>query len=256
MIKVGSCAWNHKDWVGSFYQEGKTPWLAQYSTRFNTVEIDATFHSIPVREDIERWSTNTPNGFVFSVKLPGKITHYKKLQQVRRDMEKFCDVIERLDGKLGPILVQFPPQFTKDENIDIFHKFVPTLPKHMKWAFEFRDANWYCDEIYEYLARFRYAFCLVDFKGLPRVEVVTAPFVYVRLIGDRKAMSKTTEVWDRTVIDRTEEIKWWSEKMSALARQGLTVYCYANNHYEGYAVATIEKLNKHLKDGAENIPVN
>lgn len=256
MIKVGSCAWNHKDWVGSFYQENRTPWLTQYSARFSTVEINATFHSIPAREDIIRWSANTPDGFVFSVKLPWKITHYKRLHQVRRDMEKFCDVIEGLGEKLGPILVQFPPQFTKDENIDIFRKFVPTLPRHLKWVFEFRSEKWYCNEIYEYLARYRYAFCMIDFKGLPRIEIVTAPFVYIRLIGDRKAIMKTTAVWNRTVIDRTDEIKWWAGKIASFEQKGLAVYCYANNHYEGYAVATIEKLNKHIKDGAEKISAN
>jgi hypothetical protein len=45
-------------------------------------------------------------------------------------------------------------------------------------------------------------------------DLVTADFAYVRWLGDRKRIEKQTTTWDRTIIDRTSDLKNWVEVFS------------------------------------------
>jgi hypothetical protein len=61
----------------------------------------------------------------------------------------------------------------------------------------------------------------------------------VRWLGDRKGIERITTTWNKTVIDRTNEIRSWVDVCYETVRRGVKVFGYANNHYGGHAPATI-----------------
>jgi uncharacterized protein YecE (DUF72 family) len=83
--------------------------LERYSEYFNCVEINSTFYRLPIPSTLERWRDSTPAAFRFSVKLPRLITHEARLQNCTRELAAFCQLVLRLEPKLGPLLVQLPP---------------------------------------------------------------------------------------------------------------------------------------------------
>ena len=88
------------------------------------------------------------------------------------------------------------------------------------------------------------ALALIDQSWIPppaqwfdTIDPITADFTYVRLLGDRKAVEEQTKVWDKVVVDRSAELAKWVEVLKKLQ---IPIYVYANNHYAGYAPATVE----------------
>jgi uncharacterized protein YecE (DUF72 family) len=63
-------------------------YLAYYSRRFDTVEVDSTFYRCPTIESVKNWALKTPPGFIFSLKIPHTITHEKVLVD--------CDKVRRI----------------------------------------------------------------------------------------------------------------------------------------------------------------
>ena len=100
-IRLGTCSWSTQDWVGRVYAPGTpaTEFIAQYAQRFNTVEIDATFYAVPRTSTVDGWRDRTPDGFLFSAKVPQAITHEKFLEDCSRELDAFLKAMARLDGK-------------------------------------------------------------------------------------------------------------------------------------------------------------
>jgi uncharacterized protein YecE (DUF72 family) len=75
----------------------------------------------------------------------------------------------------------------------------------------------------------------------PDLDVVTGPFAYVRLLGDREAVDALTKTLDHVVIDRGPEVEMDARAISTL-RQWVPVVAFVNNHYAGYAPETARQL--------------
>ena len=84
-------------------------------------------------------------------------------------------------------------------------------------------------------------------------DPITADFTFVRWIGDRKGIEERTKVWDKTIIDRHEDLREWAEVLRGVSRRVRVIYGYANNHYAGFAPETIEIFKK-LWDGSSDAP--
>lgn len=76
-IHIGTCSWAEKSLLesGAFYPAGVSSAeerLRFYSTRFDTVEVDATYYAIPAVTTTAPWAERTPADFLFSIKVgPG-----------------------------------------------------------------------------------------------------------------------------------------------------------------------------------------
>ncbi len=70
----------------------------------------------------------------------------------------------------------------------------------------------------------------------------------IRLHGpDRKAMEeKTRKHWHRVVAPKDEELAAIANMAGELLEQGVNVYLNVNNHYEGSAPLTIERIRRLL----------
>jgi uncharacterized protein YecE (DUF72 family) len=83
--------------------------LARYAAVFDAVEINSSFYRPHRPETYARWADSVPEGFRFAVKLPKSITHEKRLQDFRADLDRFAAEAGALGKKLGWVLVQTPP---------------------------------------------------------------------------------------------------------------------------------------------------
>jgi len=109
----------------------------------------------------------------------------------------------------------------------------------------------------------RVALVLQDQSFMPSVEPVfstidpiTADFVYIRLLGDRKAIKAKTTVWNQIAEDRTASMNSWVDVCQMVQRRGMQQYVYFNNHHEGFAVASVERFMSLCKTRGIETPVN
>ncbi len=101
-IRIGTCGWSYKDWVGPFYPTGLAPadYLPYYAERFPVVEVDSTFYRSPSKKMVQAWREKTPEGFSFSLKVPQTITHEKVLVDCAGEVEEFVSAARLLGDKL------------------------------------------------------------------------------------------------------------------------------------------------------------
>ena len=129
-VRIGISGWRYEPWRGVFYPP-KLPQareLAFASRMLPTIEINGSFYSLQRPEYYAEWHDETPEGFVFAVKGPKYITHFKRLKDVATPLANFfASGVFELRDKLGPILWQFPPQlpFIADR----FDAFFAMLPR-------------------------------------------------------------------------------------------------------------------------------
>jgi uncharacterized protein YecE (DUF72 family) len=181
MIYVGTSGWQYRDWKGRFYPP-KLPqreWLAFFSCRLPTVEINNSFYMLPKEESFERWSRESAPGFVITVKASRYITHIRRLREAKDSVELFWSRARRLGSKLGPILFQLPPRFPAD--VERLRSFLAILPKEMRAAFEFRDKTWEHEDVYRVLDEVGAAWVIPDRPGWRVPNVVTGGWSYIRL---------------------------------------------------------------------------
>src|SRR5215217_4610729 len=162
-VLLGTQGWNYEGWTGPFYPAGtsKQDMLRLYSKVFSTVEIDSTFYAIPSQSSVHAWAARTPPDFTFSLKLPSEITHKNQLRDSRDCLLQFVDRVRELEGKLGCVLIQMPPDFSPAERGPL-NAFLELLPTDMRFAIEFRDKKWISTETIRDLNNYKTALALTD----------------------------------------------------------------------------------------------
>jgi uncharacterized protein YecE (DUF72 family) len=113
---VGTSGWQYNSWRERFYPS-KLPqsrWLEHYADHFRVVEVKNTFYQLPAKATFAQWCERTPVDFVFALKCSRYITHIKRLRESAEPVRRFMERAEALDGKLGPILLQRPPNLEAD----------------------------------------------------------------------------------------------------------------------------------------------
>jgi uncharacterized protein YecE (DUF72 family) len=249
-IHLGTSGWSYEDWIGPFYPPGTSAarYLSVYTRHFSTVEIDATFYRPPSQAMIKAWRERTPEDFIFAAKVPRSITHDRELIDVAADTLAFAAIMRQLGFKCGPLLFQFAPSFTAERFADLA-ALLPTLPSDLRWAVEVRHTSWLNERFYDLLRAHNVALTHVDLPWMPRNTPVTADFVYIRWLGDRRKIADDFS-YVRPELERGDDLDWWSRQIERMLERGLEVFGYANNHYQGHSPATIRSLQERL-----NLPV-
>jgi uncharacterized protein YecE (DUF72 family) len=206
--------------------------LSYYAARFDTVEINNTFYHLPRARTFDAWRDAAPTAFCYALKFSRYGSHVKRLKDPRRIVKKFVGRAERLRKSLGPILVQLPPNWSPRP--DRLTTFLEAAPRRHRWAVEFRDRRWLCDEIFDILAAHGAALCVHDMiEDHPRP--VTTTWVYLRFHGNRYGGSYSPQY----LTARAKEIQAYLE-------DGLDVYAYFNNDLQGYAVRNAADLRRYI----------
>ena len=233
-IRIGISGWRYKGWRGTFYpkdlaQRRELEFAAQH---FDTIELNGSFYSLQRPQNFKQWRDETPDDFVFAVKGSRYITHMLKLRNVEAPLANFfAQGLLRLGKKLGPILWQFPPQFTfQPEKLQSFFDLLPRSQKDaaglathhdqrlkgrswleiekdqpIRHAIEIRHPSFDCPAFISLLRKNRIALVVADTVDWPLLMDVTADFVYCRLHGSEQLYASGYEadaidIWARRVV--------------------------------------------------------
>ncbi len=289
-LRIGISGWRYRPWRGVFYPKTlpQTRELEFASRAHNTIEINGSFYSLQRPSSYQQWYTETPPGFVFSLKGPRFITHMKKLRDVETPLANFFGSgVLALREKLGPVLWQFPPNFGWNE--ERFRNFFELLPKDtaaaaaiakahdtklkysaltktdvtrpLRHAVEIRHTSFLVPGFFTLLRRHNVAFVFADTAGKwPYAEELTSDFVYIRLHGAEQLYVSGYS---------TDELEWWRSRIKSwrrgtqpddarvigAAKQKASrrdVYAYFDNDAKVHAPFDAKKLASLL--GMQSIP--
>ena len=238
-VRVGCSGWNYKHWRdGVFYPPRLPPreWLTYYARFFDTVEVNATFYRLPRETSVARWVTQTPSNFAFAVKMSRYVTHVKRLRELEDSERLFYGRIAPLvaSPKLGPVLWQLPPTFKRDD--ERLRYALERLPPG-RHAFEFREASWFGDEVYELLRKHHVALVIGDDPRRPfQTHELTTDFTFVRFHAGRRGRNGN---YSDTELDE------WAQRIGSW-RDEVRVFAYFNNDWEGFAVRNAIGLKERL----------
>ncbi|TYP93869.1 Uncharacterized conserved protein YecE, DUF72 family [Fodinibius salinus] len=141
---IGCTGWSLKEWVGNFFTDDakQREFLKQYASVFNSVEGNTTFYNIPAQRTVQKWGKATPDEFKFCFKFHRSITHEKQLKNVESDILEFLEVFDPIADRLGPFMIQLPPQFSP-ESFSRLETMVGVLPSSYSYAVEVRHPDFY-----------------------------------------------------------------------------------------------------------------
>jgi uncharacterized protein YecE (DUF72 family) len=215
-IRIGISGWQYKPWRGTFYPRElpQRAELAYAAALLSTIEINGSFYSLQRPESYAKWYEETPAEFVFCVKGGRYITHMRRLKEVEKPLANFfASGIFNLREKLGPILWQFPPNFSYDRarmraffallpqdgarasglarKRDAFMKGRTRLKldanRPLRHAVEIRHESFNDPSFIELLREYNMALVIAETaRRWPMIEDITAEFVYLRLHGDKE----------------------------------------------------------------------
>jgi uncharacterized protein YecE (DUF72 family) len=244
-LRIGTQGWSYPDWNGVFYppgakQEDRLPFYAEV---FDTVELDNTFYGPPKGTIVRSWERHTPPGFRFAAKLPRAITHDAGLHDTGEAFAAFARALEPLGDKLGPVLAQTPAEFVRDEaNARALASFLETRPSDVRLAVEFRHASWHEPATFDLLRSHGVAVAWTEWRELARVREVTADFLYLRWLGDRREIER----YDEVVVDRTASFAEWESAVLGTMGQVREVHGFFNNHWAGHSPASANEMKRRL----------
>ena len=180
-VLAGTSGFSYKEWKGSFYPEDlpAEEMLSYYASRLPAVEINNTFYRMPKPALLESWAAQVPAEFRFILKASQRITHRKRLKEAGDEVAYFFQTASTLGERLGPTLIQLPPNLKKD--LPRLEAFLGVLPESARAAFEFRHASWFEDDVFEALRAKGAALCIAEDEELATPLVATAPWGYLRL---------------------------------------------------------------------------
>ena len=182
-LYAGTSGFAYSSWKPGFYPPklASAGFLGYYASRLNSVEVNYTYRRIALASTFEKWIAQTPDGFLFLPKAHMKITHSLKLHEAEEFTRVFLESLEplRAAGRLGPTLFQLPPSLKID--VERLKRFASLLPRGIRAAFEFRNATWFDEAVYEAMRETNVGLCMAENETLESPHVITADFVYLRL---------------------------------------------------------------------------
>ena len=237
---IGTMGFGYKPWQGVFYPDKlpKGQQLAYYVSRFNALEMDSTFYGTPRVESVERWRETAPSGFKFCPKAPREITHDLRLAPATAaSLDNFLDTMRVLGENLGPVVFQFPPDFTFAESENL-RSFIERLPRDIRFAVELRHRSWWRDETAAMLSARDVCWIAADYIYLPKEVRRTTDFLYIRFLGRHGQFATKTH----EIVDKTADLERWREQVATHRETAPVVYAFFNDDYAGHSPATANRL--------------
>ncbi len=282
-IYFATCSWKYDSWKGIIYpDEKKFNYLEEYSKYFDSVEIDQWFWSLfdekkigmPKKDDVINYANSVPDKFKFTIKLPNSITlthFYKKKKSdplvanphflSHKLMEDFLELLEPMKNKIGALMFQF--EYLNKEKIssqiefqERFENFLEKIEKSFPLAIEIRNPNYLNKNYFEFLEKNNLAHVFLHGYYMPsafdiysKFSMFAKNFSVIRLHGpDRSGIEELTNgIWNSIVLPKDNELKKVAEMILSLKAKTVDVFVNINNHFEGSAPLTINKLKKELE---------
>jgi uncharacterized protein YecE (DUF72 family) len=280
-LRIGSCSWKYDSWRGIVYSaKPDINYLEEYGTRYNTVEIDQWFWSLfediirlPEEHVVKVYNNSVPDDFKFTIKVPNSITltHYYpsktnnnlKLNSHFLDPElfhQFLKTLEPMSTKIGALMFQFEYLNKKKMNsqaefMDRVESFLESIEIAYSYSLEVRNPNYLNRAYFECLREHNVSHVLLQGYYMPPItevfnkfkEYIVNPLI-IRLHGpDRKKIEAITGGdWSKVVLPKDEKLSWLPSIIHYFEGRKVDIYINVNNHFEGSAPITIEKIKKLL----------
>jgi uncharacterized protein YecE (DUF72 family) len=283
-IRVGTAGWTDKTLIDSgWYPAGAgnpEQRLRYYATQFPLVEVDSSYYALPAERTATAWAQRTPAGFTFNVKAFSLFTQHPtpvralpvdlreaagnsgKDRVYLKDVDpevtgqawvRFLAALEplRSAGKLGAILLQFPPWFpisraNKEYILACAERAAPD-----RVCVEFRNYTWMTEdnqkETLDFLSAHQLPYVCVDEpqgypNSIPPVLAATSDLAVVRLHGHSdKWESKDIQERFRYRYD-DDELATWAGNVRRLAEDAEETHVVFNNCYRDYAHVNAQQL--------------
>ena len=210
--------------------------LHYYGSLFNTLEVNSSFYKIPLPKTFEKWVTEVPTDFTFTIKLWQGITHAKNLDYNAEDIDLFIHAVNQVGDKKGCLLVQFPAGI-HDSHINKLEEMLERLHQHSSWtiAVEFRHLSWYRDATYKLLDKYC---ATIVFHDMPNsktpLDYVDPKTLYCRFQGP-------TGKYNGGYPD--DFIREFADQCLRWRNMGKEIYVYFNNTI-GEALQNAQFLQK------------
>jgi uncharacterized protein YecE (DUF72 family) len=257
-VRVGTASWTDRTLIASgwYPPEADTPEkrLRYYARQFPLVEVDVTYYALPAEQTAALWAVRTPAAFTFNVKAFSLFTqHPTKVTALPADLrpaaektgkdriylhdvgpavagqvwERFLAGLDPLRhaGKLGAILLQFPPWLPisragKDCIVACAERAAPD-----RVCIEFRNRTWMTpdnqDETLSFLAAHRLPYVCADMPqghrdSIPPVLAATAPELAVVRLHGHSSKWDSRDIHERFGCRYTDaELAEWAPKVRA-----------------------------------------
>ena len=288
-VQVGTASWTDRTLLesGWYPPEADTPErrLRYYARQFGLVEVDATYYALPAEQTATAWAARTPAGFTFNVKAFSLFTqHPTRVAALPKDLrpaaektgkdrvylkdmdpavvdeawQRFLSALEPLHqaGKLGAILLQFPPWFPISRARKEYILACAQRAAPRRVCVEFRNHTWMTPdnqrETLDFLAGHQLPYVCVDMPqghrdSIPPVLAATSDLAVVRLHGHSE-MWESKDIHERFGYRYTDgELSGWVPRIAALARDAQDTHVLFNNCYRDYAQANARQLASLLK---------
>lgn len=247
---MGTSGYSYDDWVGPFYEPGtaKRDFLSVYSRNFSFTELNFSYYKMPTASTLASIGDRVPEGFRFSVKAHGSLTHERDRSALASNAQAFTAGVEplRRAGKLSAVLAQFPYSFHYTvENrhyLDQLIKAMGALPL----VVEFRNDEWHIPQVQEGLERRGVSLVIPDLPPLERLPrhdpgsehlPVPGPIAYVRFHGRNSKAWWTGDNVSRYDYNYTEaELRPWASAVETLLQRADLVIIAFNNHANAQAL--------------------
>jgi uncharacterized protein YecE (DUF72 family) len=190
-IRVGVGGWTYEPWRGTFYPADLTHKreLEYAAGKLTSIEINGTFYGAQKPETFAKWREETPADFVFAVKAPRYAAQRRALSSAGPIIERFLKGgVLQLQDKLGPINWQLLPT-TRFDAAD-FEGFLKLLPRSaegrpLRHGVEARHESFRVPEFVHMMRHYGAAIIIAGDSEYPQIADLTAPFVYVRIMGTK-----------------------------------------------------------------------
>jgi uncharacterized protein YecE (DUF72 family) len=264
-------------------------YLKDYTKHYNTVEIDQWFWSLfptgaklPNPETVKIYSEGVPDDFLFTVKAPNSITlthHYAKQSSQNKYIANkpnqhfldvnllkiFLELLQPLGKKLGSVMFQFEYLNRKkmpslEVFIDQLAEFFDHAPKGFDYAVEIRNPNYLKPVYFDFLTHANINPVFIEgyymppiFKVIDKFDISSHNMMIIRLMGsDRQKIEELTgKNWERIAAPKDESLKSIAQIVGEHIEQKRQVVVNVNNHYEGCAVLTINRLIDLLRSSGD-----
>jgi uncharacterized protein YecE (DUF72 family) len=283
-IRFGTAGWTDKTLIDSgwYPHDASNPEqrLRYYASQFPLVEVDSAYYALPAEQTAKAWAERTPASFTFNVKAFSLFTQHPTpvkalptdlreaaakagkdrvyLKDVDPDVTgqawaRFLAALEplRSAGKLGAILLQFPPWFpigraNKQYILDCAERVAPD-----RVCVEFRNHTWMTEdnqkETLEFLSAHDLPYVCVDMpqgysNSIPPVVAATSDLAVLRMHGH-------SDKWESKSIQERfgyrygeKELAAWAGNVKRLAEDAAETHVVFNNCYRDYAQVNARQL--------------
>jgi len=219
-VLIGTSGWHYRHWRGGLYPCAlpARDWLGYYAQRFATVELNNAFYRLPEASTFASWAEMVPPDFVVAVKASRYLTHVRRLRDPEEPVQRLMERSRTLGPKLGPVLVQLPPDLRVD--LDGLSKTLRAFPEATRVAVELRHESWFEASVRRLLEETGAAFCLADRAGPVGPLWRTTDWGYLRFHQGR---SRPEPCYGRAALGT------WARRLAELWPETADVFAYFNN---------------------------